>query len=120
MASAQPRRQRKLLYKKYTNKDYGKLLHAHLSKELREKYKVRSIRVRKNDVVRVLRGSYKGIEGKVARVDAERGFVYIEGLTRKTMRGRPSMIPIHASKLLLVKLDLSDKYRLEKLENLSK
>ena len=64
-----------------------------------------------------MRGEYKGIEGKVAKVNPKKGFVYIEGLTRKTIRGRPVMIPIHASKVLLVKLDLSDKYRVEKLES---
>jgi large subunit ribosomal protein L24 len=117
MASKQPRKQRATIYKRFTNKDYNKLLHAHLSEELREKYKIRSTRVRKNDVVRVMRGEYKGIEGKVAKVNPKKGFVYIEGLTRKTIRGRPVMIPIHASKVLLVKLDLSDKYRVEKLES---
>lgn len=120
MVSKQPRKQRALIYKKFTNKDYGRLLHVHLSKELREKYKKRSLRVRKNDVVRVMRGSYKGIEGKVVKVDSKEGYVYIEGLTRKTMRGRPVMIPIHSSKLMLVKLDLSDKYRVEKLESKTK
>ncbi|HLI46482.1 MAG TPA: 50S ribosomal protein L24 [Geobacterales bacterium] len=114
--SSKPSTQRRLLYKSFTTKDYSRLLKVHLDKELREKYKRRSLRVRKGDVVRVLRGAYKGYEGKVARVEPKRGYVYIEGLTRKTMRGRPVMIPIHASKLLLVKLDLSDKLRVQKLE----
>jgi large subunit ribosomal protein L24 len=116
MASKKPSTQRRQIYKLFTNKDFSKLLHVHLSKELREKYKRRAIRVRKGDIVRVMRGSYRGYEGKVAKVEPKRGFVYIEGLTRKTMRGKPVMIPIHASKLMIVKLDLSDKLRVEKLE----
>ena len=114
--SSKPSTQRRRLYKSFTIKDYSKLLKVHLDKELREKYKKRALRVRKGDLVRVLRGSYKGYEGKVARVEPKRGYVYIEGLTRKTLRGRPVMIPIQASKLLLVKLDLSDKWRAKKLE----
>lgn len=116
MKSKKPSTQRRALYKLYTNKDFGKLLHAHLSPELREKYKRRAVRVRVGDVVRVMRSSYKGYEGKVVEVESKRGFVYIEGLTRKTIRGRPVMIPIHASKVMITKLDLSDKYRVEKLE----
>lgn len=72
--------------------------------------------MRKNDIVRVMRGAYKGYEGKVVKVEPKRGFIYIEGLTRKKARGQPVMIPIHASKAMIVKLDLSDKYRVEKLE----
>jgi large subunit ribosomal protein L24 len=116
MTSSQPRKQRRLIYKKFTNKDYGKLLSAHLSKELRQKYKRRSLRVRVNDIVRVMRGTYKGFEGKVVKVNPKKGYVYIEGLTRKNIRGRPVMIPIHASKVMIVKLYLDDKYRAEKLK----
>jgi hypothetical protein len=41
------------------------LMSAPLSKELRAKYNVRSIPVRKDDEIRVMRGSFKGKEGKV-------------------------------------------------------
>mgnify|MGYP000066294574 CR=1 FL=1 len=116
MTSVQPRKQRRLIYKKFTNKDYNKLLSAHLSKELRDKYKRRSLRVRVNDVVRVMRGTYKGFEGKVVKVNPKKGYVYIEGLTRKNARGLSVMIPIHASKVMIVKLYLEDKYRAEKLK----
>lgn len=120
MASKQPRKQRKLIYKKFTNKDYNKLLHCNLSKELREKYKRRSLRVRKNDTVKVMRGSFKLFEGKVVKVNSKKGYVYIEGLTVKTIRGRPVLKPIHASNLMITKLDLSDKYRVKKLESKAK
>ncbi len=116
MKSKKPKTQRRNLYKLLTNKEANKLLRAHLSSELREKYKRRSFRVRRNDIVRIMRGSYKGYEGKVIKVDSKRGYVYIEGLTRKSMRGKPVMIPIHASKVMIVQLDLNDKYRVEKLE----
>ena len=117
MVSSQPRKQRRLLFKKFTNKDYNKLLHANLSKELREKYKFRSFRVRVNDVVKVMRGTFKGYEGKVVEVFPKEGRIAIEGLTTKDSRGRPVFRKIHASKVMIVKLDLSDKYRLEKIES---
>lgn len=117
--SAQPRKQRKILYTAPSHLR-SKFLHAHLSKELRERYHRRSIRVRKGDNVIVVRGDSKGHEGKVVRVDTERGFVYIEGLTMKDSRGRTVLKPIHASKIIITKLDLSDERRRAKLEALEK
>ncbi|MGB9728980.1 MAG: 50S ribosomal protein L24 [Thermoprotei archaeon] len=119
MQSAKPRKQRKSIFLAPLHKR-NKLLHAHLSKELRNKYHIRSIRVRTGDSVIVIRGDSKGHEGKVARVDAERGFIYIEGLTMKDSRGRTILKPIHASKVIVTKLDLSDERRRTKLEALSK
>ena len=39
-----------------------------LSEELREKYKRRSVRLRVGDSVRIVKGEFKGIEGKVTKV----------------------------------------------------
>lgn len=119
MQTAKPRKQRKLLFSAPPHRR-NKLLHAHLSKELRNKYHIRSIRVRTGDSVVVIRGDSKGHEGKIARVDTERGFVYIEGLTMKDSRGRTILKPVHASKVIVTKLDLSDEKRRAKLESLSK
>ncbi len=115
--SAQPRKQRKILHTAPQHLR-NKFLHAHLSKELRERYHRRSVRVRKGDNVIVIRGDSKGHEGKVVRVDTERGFVYIEGLTMKDSRGRTVLKPVHVSKVIITKLDLSDERRRAKIESL--
>jgi len=94
----------------------GKLLHANLSPELREKYERRSFRIRVGDTVRIMRGVFKGYEGKVVDVNTERGFIYVEGVTRTDSRGNTVPVPIHASKVMIIKLDLSDERRREKLE----
>ncbi len=116
MVSRQPRKQRRMLYRAPLHLR-GKLLHAHLSPELREKYGWRSFRVRVGDTVRIMRGTYKDLEGKVVEVDTERGFVYVEGVTRTDSRGNTVLVPIHASKVMIIKLDLSDERRREKLES---
>ena len=41
---------------------------APLSTELRAKYNVRSVPIRKDDEVQVVRGTYKNREGKVTQV----------------------------------------------------
>ena len=108
--SAKPRKQRKALYTMPHHQRH-KLLTAPLSRELREKYGFRNLPVRTGDRVRVVRGDYKGIEGKVIRVDRERGRVYIDTATRRKVDGTTVHVPIHASKVMIVELDLSDRWR---------
>ena len=64
-----------------------KIMSSALSKELREKYKVRSIPIRKDDTVTVVRGIHKGREGKVTTVYRKRYCIYIEKLTRDKVNG---------------------------------
>lgn len=61
---------------------------SHLNKELKTKYDVRSIPVRKGDVVKVMRGTFKGREGKVITVYRKKWAVYIEKLTREKTNGK--------------------------------
>lgn len=60
---------------------------APLSKELREKYNVRSIPIRKDDEVMVVRGSNKGREGKVTSVYRLKYVVHIERVVREKSSG---------------------------------
>jgi len=92
------------------------LLSAPLSNSLRELYKKRTVRVIKGDSVKVMRGEYKGVEGKVEKLDTERGTLNIEGIRREKIRGGQVKVPIHASKVMLINLNLDDKYRSNKFQ----
>jgi large subunit ribosomal protein L24 len=113
--SSKARKQRKFLYNAPLHVR-RKLLSAHLSKELQEKYKRRSFPVRVGDEVEVMRGEFKKRTGKVVKVDLKKYKVYIEGLTRKKVEGREKMVPIHPSNLRIINLNLEDKKRVEALE----
>jgi large subunit ribosomal protein L24 len=91
-------------------------MNAHLSKELAEKYNRRAIPVRKGDTVRVLRGEFKGVQGKVINVDRKRMRVFIENVTRKKVDGSTVNVPIHVSKVMITQLNLEDEYRKTLLE----
>ena len=108
--SAKPRKQRKRLYNAPLHK-LPKLMSAHLSPELREKYKRRSFPVRVGDKVKIMRGEFKGVEGKVIRVDRERQMVYIENVTIKKADGSSVNRPIHVSNVMITELNLDDPYR---------
>ena len=117
MTSKKPSKQRKRLFKAPLHKR-GKIMSVHLSPELREKYRIRSLPIRKGDKVRILRGDAKGMEGKVVRVDRKKYKIYVEGVTRTNQRGEEVLIPIHYSNLMIIDLDLSDQWRKRKLEEL--
>jgi len=88
-----------------------------LSKELRGKHARRSIRPVKGDGVRIVRGGFKGIEGKVTGVDSKVGKIFVEGVTReKIAGGKTGPVPIDSSKVVITSLNLEDKLRRQGLE----
>ena len=112
--SKEPSRQR-LILRNAPKHRLPKLMSAHLSPELRTKYGRRSLPVRVGDTVKVLRGEYSGVQGKVKRVNRKDQRVYIEGLTRKRADGRVVDIPVHVSNTMIVTLNLDDRLRKVKL-----
>jgi large subunit ribosomal protein L24 len=67
-----------------------------------------------------MRGEYTGIEGKVEKVNTERGTLAIEGVQREKIKGGNVKVQIHASNVTIVGLNLQDKYRQTKLQNLDR
>jgi large subunit ribosomal protein L24 len=90
-----------------------KLLGANLSENLREQYNKRSMRVIKGDTVRILRGEYVGIEGKVEKVKTERSTLSIEGVQREKIRGGKVKVQIHASNVQIISVNTDDEYRMK-------
>ena len=113
--SSQPKKQRRAFFNAPLHKRQ-KMMAAPLSKELREKYGIRSLPVRVGDEVVVMRGNWKGHRGKVVEVDLKRMRIYVEGVTVTNARGEPRYYPLHPSKVMIVKLNLDDRRRLEIIE----
>ena len=93
-----------------------KNLASGLSPDMRSQYGTRSTRVTKGDSVKVLLGEYKGMEGKVTKVHISEGRVAIEGIQREKVKGGNVPVLIHASNLMVVGLNLNDKWRKAVLE----
>ena len=94
----------------------SKQLGSMLSKELQEKYHKPSVRVIEGDNVKVMRGEFKGIEGKVTQVSSEKNGVAIEGIKREKLKGGNVDLYIHTSNLMITSLNLQDKWRQNRLE----
>ncbi len=90
---------------------------SRLSNELREKHSLKAIRPVKGDAVRIVRGGFKGIEGKITGLDTEQGKLFVEGVTReKIAGGKTSPVPIDSSKVVITSLNLEDKRRKQRVE----
>mmetsp|Transcript_4322 Transcript_4322/g.9783 ORF Transcript_4322/g.9783 Transcript_4322/m.9783 type:complete len:147 (-) Transcript_4322:91-531(-) len=92
-----------------------KLMSSALSQDLRSKYGVRSLPVRKDDEVSVVRGTYKGREGKVTQVYRKKWVIHVERITREKVNGSTVQVGLDPSKCVLTKLKL-DKDRKSLLE----
>jgi large subunit ribosomal protein L24 len=102
-----------MLYKLISKHQRDKFLGANLSVNLREQHNKRSMRVIKGDTVRILRGEYVGIEGKVEKVNTERSTLSIEGVQREKIRGGNVKVQVHASNVQIISLNTDDDYRLK-------
>ena len=69
-----------------------------LSSELRKKYHVRSMPVRKDDEVSVVRGTYKGREGKVIQCYRKKWVIHVERITREKASGAPLPMAPHPAR----------------------
>ena len=102
-----------MLYKLISKHKRDKFLGANLSVNLREQHNKRSMRVIKGDTVRILRGEYVGIEGKVEKVNTVRSTLSIEGVQREKIRGGNVKVQVHASNVQIISLNTDDDYRLK-------
>ena len=94
------------------------MLSAHLSSVLKKEYGRRSIAVRKNDEVKIVRGSKKGSQGKITRTDLKMMKIFVEDVKTKRVSGQEVEIPIDPSNVIVTKLFTDDKARVKKLKRL--
>ena len=112
ISSKQPRKQRKYRYNAPAHIRH-KFLSAHLSKELRQRFGLRSMPIRKGDEVQIMRGGFRGQKGLIEEVDAKKLKVYIAGIKVKKVDGSEVAKAIDPSNLKIVNLKLDDKRRQE-------
>jgi ribosomal protein uL24 len=105
-----PRRQRKALYTASTFERRLRMT-VPLSRDLRRRFRARSLPVRKGDTVRVLSGSFVGREERVAKVDRRSYAVILDNVTLKTGEDKLKPLPIRTSHLVITRLNLSDAWR---------
>ena len=88
-----------------------KFVNVHLSKELKKKYKTRSLGLKKGDKVKVMRGQFRKHTGNVERIDLKKTRVYLSGIEVAKKDGTKTTYPIGPSNLVITDLNLDDKMR---------
>ena len=112
-ASIKPNKQRKFRFNAPLHVK-ANFLNAHLSKELRQKYGMRAVRVRVGDRVRIMRGQFKRQEGKVEEADIRTSKIFIAKVEHTKRDGTKARYPIEPSNVLIVELNTDDKKRFNK------
>jgi len=91
-------------------------LSSMLSKNLRKKYGKKSVRVTEGDSVKVIRGEFDGVDGKVSKVSASDNGLTIDGVQKEKLKGEKYDVFIHTSNIVITSLNTDDKWRMNKLE----
>jgi large subunit ribosomal protein L24 len=101
--SSQPRKQRKFranaplhLRKKFVS--------VNLSKSLREKLGKRNLQVKKGDIVKIMKGKYKGKQGKILEVNLKLSKVFVEGMQATKQDGSKVNVKLQPSNLQIIEL----------------
>ncbi|MFW9809167.1 MAG: 50S ribosomal protein L24 [Candidatus Thorarchaeota archaeon] len=106
-SSKSPRKQRKRIMNAPLH-DRKNLLKCRLDEFLQEQYGLRSLVIKKGDLVRVMRGQFRDTEGKVTAVSYKTARVFLDNATITKADGKEAPVPVHPSNLMLVKLELND------------
>ncbi|MBI2143380.1 50S ribosomal protein L24 [Candidatus Woesearchaeota archaeon] len=87
------------------------LLAAPLAPDLKARYGRRNLTVREGDTVKIMRGEFRGMTGKVGSVDVKNQTVHVDGAERIRKDGTKSFSPLRASRLMLTEISVEDKKR---------
>ena len=99
-----------------TMKTASAQLSSILSENLRKKYGKKSVRVVEGDSVKVIRGEFTGVDGKVTKVSSANNGLTIEGVKKEKLKGEKYDVFIHTSNIEITGLNTDDMWRINKLE----
>ena len=111
-----PSKMRNKMIYRATFQTRSKQLGSALSKDLQKKYGKRSVRVNEGDSIKIVRGEFKGVDGKISKISTQKTSVSIEGVKKEKTKGDKFDVYIHTSNLVITSLNTSDKWRMAKLE----
>jgi large subunit ribosomal protein L26e len=82
------------------------IMSSPLNKDLAKKHQVNAVPIRKDDEVQVVRGNFKGREGKVVAVYRRKWVIHIERITREKVNGQTVNVGVDPSKVVITKLKM--------------
>ena len=82
-----PSKMRNKMIYRATFQTRSKQLGSALSKDLQKKYGKRSVRVNEGDSIKIVRGEFKGVDGKISKISTQKTSVSIEGVKKEKTKG---------------------------------
>lgn len=111
-----PTKMRNKLIYRASHVTKSKQISSPLSKDLQKKYTKKSIRVVKGDNIKIVRGEFKGVDGKIAKISIQKSSIAIEGVKKEKTKGDKFDVYVHSSNVIVTGLNTDDKWRISKLE----
>ena len=112
--NARKMRNRQIYYA--THQTASAQLSSELSNDLKKKYGKTSIRVLEGDTVKVIRGEFSGVDGKVTKVSLIKNGINIEGVKKDRVKGDKFDVYIHTTNIVITGINTDDKWRMNRLE----
>ena len=106
----------KNIVKKMDWSERNKQMRSMISDELKKKYGISTARVRTGDMVKVMRGDFSGVQGKVTKIFGKQAKIGVEGLSRKKINGQEVPVKVHSSNVMITQFDTSDKNRFKEVD----
>jgi large subunit ribosomal protein L24 len=113
MLSSKPRKSRKAFMEMPSHKRVKKVS-GHASEKVKKETGKRAVSLRKGDIVKVVRGNFKGKTGKIVNINHAKLKITIDGVKRKKSDGTEILMPIDPSNIIVQELDKSDAKRFGK------
>ncbi len=66
--------------------------------------------------MKILRGDFAGVEGKITDIDTGRQRLFVEGVQREKTAGTSTNVSVKSSKVKITKLNLEDKWRAQSIK----
>lgn len=112
MKSKLSRPSRNRAFKRNTPYHHRKaVFNVHLSKDLRAKYGVRALPIRKDDTALILRGKFAGLQKRVTNVSFKKSKIQLEGIKTTKTDGTELFHYVDPSNCLLTGLSKLDSGR---------
>ena len=94
----------------------SKQISSPLSKDLQKKYTKKSVRVVQGDSIKIVRGEFKGVDGKIGKISVQKSSLAIEGVKKEKTKGDKFDVYVHSSNVIVTGLNSDDKWRISRLE----
>ncbi len=93
----------------------SKQISSPLSKDLQKKYGKKSVRAIEGDSIKIVRGEFKGVDGKISKVSTKNNSLAIDGVKKEKTKGDKFDVYVHSSNVIVTSLNTDDKWRMSKL-----